>query len=106
MTTQFKNVSVDAKANIYFDGKVVSHTFWMENGDKKTAGIVFPGSFHFSTSDPERMDIISGTCQVKLADSDRWQTIPAGEGFDVPGKSSFDISCDAVCEYICTFVKS
>ncbi len=52
----FENVTAVAKANIYFDGKVVSHTVLMPNGAKKTLGVIYPGSYHFGTGAPERME--------------------------------------------------
>ena len=36
----FSDVTASAKANIYFDGKVISHTLVTAEGDKDT-----PGSF-------------------------------------------------------------
>ena len=55
----FKNVTVHAKANIYFDGKVVSHSIVLEDGSKKTLGIIYPGSYHFNTEQAEKMEIIA-----------------------------------------------
>ena len=60
----FKNVTVHAKANIYFDGKVVSHSIVLEDGSKKTLGIIYPGSYHFNTEQAEKMEIIAGKCNV------------------------------------------
>jgi len=54
-TVQFSNVTAVAKANVYFDGKVISHTLLFAGGDKKTLGVIFPGSFHFGTDKAERM---------------------------------------------------
>ena len=52
--SQFDNVSVVKKANVYFDGKVVSHTVLFADGAKKTIGLIYPGSFTFNTGAPER----------------------------------------------------
>jgi len=35
-TAQFDNVSVIKRANIYFDGKCVSHTILLGDGTRKT----------------------------------------------------------------------
>jgi purine/pyrimidine-nucleoside phosphorylase len=103
-TTQFDNVSVVAKANIYFDGKVVSHTVQYADGSKKTIGLIYPGSFTFNTDAPEQMDIIAGSCRVKLKGESDWTPYSAGSFFRVPGKSSFDIAVEeGVTEYICSF---
>ena len=57
---QFTGVTAIAKANVYFDGKVVSHTILLPGGAKKTLGLIYPGSYHFGTAAPERMEIIAG----------------------------------------------
>ncbi len=104
--TQFVGVTVVAKANVYFDGKVVSHTILFADGTKKTLGLIYPGSFHFNTGAPERMEIIAGTCRVKVAGSSSAPNdYSAGQHFDVPGKSGFDIEvASGICEYICSFL--
>jgi purine/pyrimidine-nucleoside phosphorylase len=100
---QFDNVSVAAKANVYFDGKVVSHSVLFPGGVKKTIGLIYPGSFTFNTGAPERMEIIAGTCRARQAGG-AWQDFAAGTAFDVPGNSKFDIAVDSgITEYICSF---
>lgn len=101
---QIGNVSVKLKANVYFDGKVVSHSIELSNGKKKTVGLIYPGSYHFNTDAPERMDIIAGTCRVKIAGDPSWKEFPAGSYFNVPAKSGFDIAVDSgIAEYLCSF---
>lgn len=101
---QFDNVSVKCKANVYFDGKVVSHTVVCADGSKKTLGLIFPGTYTFNTDAPERMDIVAGACRARLAGQDEWTNYPAGEFFRVPGDSSFEIAVDeGIAEYICSF---
>jgi uncharacterized protein YaiE (UPF0345 family) len=101
---QFDNVSVVAKANVYFDGKVVSHTILFAGGVKKTAGLIFPGTFTFGTEAPEKMEIIAGSCRMKQAGETTWKTYAAGTAFDVPGNSKFDVAVDSgIAEYICSF---
>jgi uncharacterized protein YaiE (UPF0345 family) len=66
----FTNVTAEAKANIYFDGKVISHSIIMPDGSKKTLGVILPGSYHFGTEAAERMDIVGGSCEVVLDGSE------------------------------------
>ena len=66
LPTEFANVTAVAKANIYFDGKVVSHSILLPDGSKKTLGLIYPGNYHFGTDKAERMEIIAGACTVKL----------------------------------------
>ncbi len=100
---QLENVTVVCKANIYFDGKVVSHTVLDAQG-KRTVGLIYPGNFTFNTDAAERMDIVAGTCRVRIAGAGEWATHAAGSFFEVPAKSSFDIAVDSgIAEYLCTF---
>jgi uncharacterized protein YaiE (UPF0345 family) len=102
---QFDNVSVLCKANVYFDGKVVSHTVLFSGGKKKTLGLIYPGSFKFNTDAAERMEITAGECRAKLAGKSEWTTYPAGTHFDVPSKSSFEIAVDnGQAQYVCSFL--
>jgi uncharacterized protein YaiE (UPF0345 family) len=92
------------KANVYFDGKVVSHTVHDKAGAKKTVGVIYPGSYKFDTGAPERMDILGGECRVKQAGASDWKVYKAGEFFKVPGKSHFEIAVEkGLAEYLCTF---
>ncbi|BCR06228.1 UPF0345 protein [Desulfuromonas versatilis] len=101
---QFANVTVACKANIYFDGKVVSHALTLADGSKKTLGLIFPGSFKFDTAAPERMEIIAGECRVRLAGQGDWIGFAAGTWFDVPGNSFFEIVVESgIAEYVCSF---
>ena len=101
----YSNVTVDAKANIYFDGRVVSHTVHFPDGSRKTLGLIHPGSYHFGTAAPERMDIIAGNCRVTINGSSDEQAYAAGESFDVPGNSGFTITVEeTICEYVCSFL--
>lgn len=103
--TSFANVTVDTKANVYFDGRVVSHTVHFSDSTKKTLGLIYPGKFHFGTAAPERMEIIAGACEVILDGTTEVLTIEAGSAFDVAGNSGFTITvADGICEYICSFL--
>lgn len=104
---QFSNVTALTKANIYFDGKVVSHAIVLASGEKKTLGLIYPGAFHFGTGAPERMEIVAGACKVMLdgAPASSTKTYGAGRHFDVPGKSGFSVEvADGICEYICSYL--
>ncbi len=102
--TEFKNVTAVVKANVYFEGKVVSHTILLESGEKKTLGLIYAGEFHFGTDAPERMDIVAGACRVRLDGTSEWHDYAAGTFFKVPGKSGFDITvASGIAEYICSF---
>jgi uncharacterized protein YaiE (UPF0345 family) len=101
---KFDNVSVDCKANIYFDGKVVSHTVWFGGDVKKTIGLIYPGSYTFNTGVPEKMEIIAGSCKAKIAGESEWKAYTAGTFFKVAGESSFEIAVEeGIAEYICSF---
>ena len=102
---ELNGVTALTKANIYFDGKVVSHTILLSGGAKKTLGLIFPGKFHFGTDKAERMEIVAGQCVVKVDGQPALSTYAAGQMFEVPAKSGFDIEvASGICEYICSFL--
>lgn len=102
---QISNVTAATKANVYFDGKVVSHSLILEDGSKKTLGLIFPGKYHFGTDSAEVMEIVAGACAVRVDGTGETRVFAAGETFQVPAKSGFDIAVSTgICEYICTFV--
>ena len=94
-----------AKANVYFAGKVVSHSILFPDGSKKTLGLIYPGNVHFGTDQAERMEIVAGACVVKLDGQSATTTYGANQAFEVPAKSGFDIEVqEGICEYICSFL--
>ncbi len=102
--SQFVNVTVVKKANVYFDGKVTSRTVVFADGSKKTLGIMLPGQYSFNTGDKEIMEILSGDLEVQLPGSGRWKKVKGGEAFEVPARSKFVVKVVAITDYICSFV--
>lgn len=101
---KFEDVSVLCKANVYFEGQVISHTILFKDGRKKTLGLLYPGSFTFNTDVSEKMEITVGSCQVRQVGEAQWKTYSANTYFLVPGKSSFEIAVNrGIVEYICSF---
>ncbi len=102
---QFENVTAVAKANVYFDGKVVSHSILFGDGSKKTLGLIYPGEYHFGTDAAEEMAIVDGACEVVLDGQEETTGYAAGTAFQVPAKSGFTIRVtEGVCQYVCSFL--
>jgi len=99
----FKNVEVRKKANVYHDGRVTSRSVVTATGEMKTLGVMLPGIYRFSTQAPERMDITQGHCRVRLADEQSWREYQAGDSFNVPGDSHFEIEVTDLLDYVCHF---
>ena len=103
--SQFDNVSVVKKANIYFDGKVTSRTVIFSDGSEKTLGVMMPGEYEFNTAEKENMEIMAGELEVLLPGKDGWQEIKGGESFDVPANSKFSLKIKTLTDYCCSFIK-
>ena len=102
---EFSQVTAVAKANVYFEGRVVSHTLRFSDGSKKTLGLIYPGSYHFGTEAAERMEITDGQCAVVLDGSSDSASYGSGTHFDVPANSGFTIEVkDGICQYVCSFL--
>lgn len=101
---QFDNVTVVKQANVYFDGKCVSHSLTLADGSKKSVGVILPSTLTFNTGAPEIMETVAGSCRVKLAGESEWKAYGAGQSFNVPGNSSFDIEVSGEpYHYVCHF---
>jgi uncharacterized protein YaiE (UPF0345 family) len=98
-----ENVTVTAKANIYFDGKCVSHTLLCADGSRKSVGVIFPSTLTFNTGAPETMEIVGGRCRVRMAGMIDWQEFAGGQQFEVGANASFDIETLETVDYICHF---
>jgi uncharacterized protein YaiE (UPF0345 family) len=107
MTTEkIDNISVITRANVYFDGKCVSHGITLADGSKKSVGVILPATLTFTTGAPETMECVAGGCEYRLAGSDTWVKSAVGEKFSVPGNSRFDIRVPeniGAYHYICHF---
>ena len=101
--SEFKNVTIIKKANVYFDGKVISHTILFPDGTKKTLGIMLPGDYEFSTEDKEFMELLAGNLEVLLPGCDRWQTLQGGDSFEVPAGSKFNLKVKNITDYCCSY---
>ncbi|WP_144371731.1 pyrimidine/purine nucleoside phosphorylase [Vogesella urethralis] len=101
--SQFDNVSVVKQANVYFDGKCVSHTVILQDGTRKSVGVILPSKLLFSTGAPEVMELIAGECKVTLAGEAEARTYRGGDSFSVPGESSFQIEVTDTLHYVCHF---
>jgi len=101
--SQFDQVSVIKKSNVYFDGKCVSHTLLFPDGTRKTIGVIFPSTLVFNTAAPEIMEITGGVCKIRLDGETEWKPYTAGESFSVPGNSRFDIETLELLDYVCHF---
>ena len=105
-TEKINQVSVTTQANVYFDGKCVSHSLTLADGTKKSVGVILPATLTFNTGAAEIMECVGGACEYKLAGSSDWVKSSTGEKFSVPGNSMFEIRVadgEAAYHYICHF---
>jgi uncharacterized protein YaiE (UPF0345 family) len=103
--SKFDNVSVEKKANVYFDGKVTSRTVYFADGTRKTLGIILPGEYEFGTADKEQMEVLAGTLEVQYQGSKDWITFKAGQTFEIPANSKFIVAAKEVADYCCSYIK-
>ncbi len=103
--SEFKNVTVVKKANVYFNGGVTSRTVLFADGSKKTLGVMQPGEYEFSTGDKEIMDILSGELDYRVAGETSWKRVSGGQSFEAPANSKFTMKVRKLSDYCCSFVK-
>ena len=107
MTTEkFDNVSITTQANVYFDGKCISHGYTLADGRKQSVGVILPATLTFNTGVAEIMECVGGACEYQLGGSDSWVKSSIGEKFSIPAQATFDIRVAAGHEayhYICHY---
>lgn len=102
-TDRLDHVHVTTRANVYFDGRCVSHTLTMADGSRKSVGVILPATLTFTTGAAEVMECVGGACEYRLDGSDTWHASGPGESFAVPANSRFDIRVAEAYHYICHF---
>jgi len=102
-TTELGGVTVHTQANVYFDGKCISHGITLADGSKKSVGVILPSTLTFNTAAPEIMECVAGSCEYKLPGSDTWVKSGVGERFSVPSNTRFEIRTTEPYHYICHF---
>ncbi|AGF76874.1 hypothetical protein UWK_00289 [Desulfocapsa sulfexigens DSM 10523] len=90
------------KTNEYFDGKVKSIAFTSEDGPA-TIGVMAVGEYEFGTGSVEIMSVVSGSMDIKLPETDTWQTFTAGESFEVAKDVKFGVRITQETSYICLY---
>jgi len=88
--------------NQYFDGNVKSLGYETSEG-KSTIGVINPGAYTFGTSQKEIMHVIAGELETLLPESMEWQTIKAGDQFEVLANASFKIKTTMQTAYLCQY---
>ena len=82
---------------------MTSRSVTTADGKTLTLGIMLPGTYNFNTAAAEIMELLGGKCRVRLAGESHWQDYSAGESFNVPANSCFDIEVTELLDYICHF---
>ncbi|AWI81560.1 MAG: hypothetical protein CVU19_04945 [Betaproteobacteria bacterium HGW-Betaproteobacteria-13] len=104
ITETLDGVAVSTKASVYFDGKCISHGVRFADGTGKSVGVILPAALTFNTAAPEVMEGVSGAARVRMKGETEWKTYAAGESFNVPANSSFDIEvAGEPFHYICHY---
>ena len=107
MSIQFDFVSVKKKPNIHYNGRSISYIIQCQDGSQKTLGVILPSEkpMIFQTHVAEYIEIISGTCQVRVGDAENSQTYEAGGSFHVPALSRFSMQSNELVDYVCHLEK-
>lgn len=103
---QLQGVTVGTKANVFFDGRCVSHTVTLPDGSRKSCGVILPGdgsALTFNVGAAEVMQTVAGECQVRRTGEDGFTRYGEGQSFSVPANTAFEIRVAAPYHYICHF---
>lgn len=101
---KLENVTVVKKANVYYNGNVTSRTVFLEDGTRKTLGIILPGQYEFGTEAKEHMEVLAGKLNVLLPGSETWLSFGEGQTFEISANCIFKVSADVVSDYCCSYI--
>jgi uncharacterized protein YaiE (UPF0345 family) len=99
---QFEQVTVNKKANVFFDGKCVSHTVTLANGERKSVGVILPSTLRFDLTTKEVMEVVDGTAHVSINGAAE-QAFAAGQSWTVDAGAYFVIRAEQPVHYVCHF---
>lgn len=99
---QFDQVSVGKKANVYFDGKCVSHTVTLADGTRKSVGVILPSTLRFDLTTKEVMEVVDGIAYVSI-NGEAEKSFSAGQSWTVEAGAYFVIRADQPVHYVCHF---
>jgi len=99
---QFEQVTVNKKANVFFDGKCVSHTVTLASGERKSVGVILTSTLRFDLSTREVMEVVDGTAHVSINGAAE-QAYAAGQSWTVEAGGYFIIRAEAPVHYVCHF---
>ena len=104
MTTETLSAAqVQTRANVYFDGRCISHSLTLADGTRKSVGVILAASLSFNTGAAEIMECVAGACEYRLTPDGPWLASGPGERFAVPANSRFDIRVADQYHYVCHF---
>lgn len=99
---QFDYVSVSKKANVYFDGKCVSHAITLADGTRKSVGVILPSTLRFDLNTREVMEVVDGTAYVSINGAPE-QAFIVGQSWTVEAGGYFIIRAELPVHYVCHF---
>ena len=100
--SSFENVTVAKKANIFFDGKCVSHTVTLPCGTRKSCGVILPSTLRFDLTTKEIMEVVDGTAFV-VVNGEEEKTFGPGESWEVQAGGYFVVRAESPLHYVCHF---
>lgn len=97
---EFHGASIAAKAQLSYGGKVATRTMITATGEMKSLGLMHPGVYRVTTEASQRVEILAGSCRVKLADEQAWNDYQAGDSFAVPANTGYEIDVENMLDYV------
>ncbi|TEW53525.1 pyrimidine/purine nucleoside phosphorylase [Psychromonas sp. RZ22] len=92
------------ETNEYFDGNVTSIAFQSETLPA-TVGVMEVGEYTFDAGAKEYMTVVSGNLTIQFPGYPEWTTFNAGETFEVPANTSFNVKVTVQTAYLCLYEK-
>lgn len=96
----YNNVTIRKKPNIFYEGRVCSWTIILNDGSKKSLGIMLPGEYEFKPPADEIMEFMTGEADIQLP-GDSWVKVYSNDKFQIAANTSFKVRVKTLTEYCC-----
>lgn len=104
ISKELLDIKAMTKANIYWDGKVISRTYHRKDGSKFTLGVITAGTYTFDVGDKEVVSLIAGEAEIILPEEKEWHSVKTPDIFEIPAHSQYQIRTPEVVEYLCDYI--
>lgn len=104
MPNRIENLkSIDKKADVFLDGKVIARNMIMEDEKQCSLGYVLPGTYEVTVEESESVEVLGGDFTILLPGLNDYVSCKEGDKFYIPAGGSYKMIVNDFFDYFCIF---